>query len=782
MAKLDEKKGRIALILILLAAFIAIAGLDLYAERRSGKTRQIYEESYNTEAGDSVKFSPSGEVVTVRSRENGLRKYKYYRVSGKDNTFLRSMLAARAWNLICFDENIKRDYDLTLLRVDDDDIGLFMKSQEPVYSTTGIYGITPAEVYESAQEMGKSERIIDYLLFLQLTYAYKNITEDYAVTEDSSFSPAIAPERVEYAFGILPGAIEYLGYKGESRVITPAEYGIEDEASQQTLYRLMSERWRQLRETKLTNEALFEELGLYEQALVDSGYIEKSGFFSSDDDFTAADYYRDSVDRMKGYVSLRLEELDRYYEEGADIELSARFVPEKPGSDDASDENPGSLKENQGYFEDAALKIPGTEEEIRLYVLNNKGYFFLPSFTDADEAQKCFESSLGPEDKATIEGLDGIEYLRSENISATFVETFNGTMDYINDAKGHHEPGYFRCFGPEGEPETEGALVKIKGKGHSSFSHSDKKSYTICFDSPVSIEQLGSGDTFILQANALDKTRIRNTLAYRYARELGIDHTTGTRYTDLYLNGRYWGTYEYLEAVAKGDACAAAGEYLFEINNDEERSSAETCFRDSENTQYEIDYPSEASEALLTDMSAWMDEKIDVVNRCSQMSAEALNEEFDVDSFASMYIMDALFDDVDANFVSTFYRRNAENKLLAGPVWDYDLTLGNHGKREVDHGINSFADGLPERLMASSQFRKTVRSKWDSIGRAAAEELVTVWADETAEEIGSSLSMDRIRWLYEERTSADDRDHADAVEELKNFAGGRIEIIDRAVE
>jgi len=449
----------------------------------------------------------------------------------------------------------------------------------------------------------------------------------------------------------------------------------------------------------------------------------------------------------------------------------------------AAEYSKSDLSENQGYFEDVSLTIPGTDQEIQLFVLNNKGYFFLPSFVSALQAEKNFEKSASDNDRKLVGSLDGIEYICSANLPATFIGTFNGTMSYINEAKGNDEPGTFVCYGADGSLDSSARLNKVKGKGHSSFSHSDKKSYTICFERGTDVLGIGSSEALVLQANALDKTRIRNTLAYRFAGELGIDYSTKTRYTDLYFNGCYWGTYEYLEPVALGAGCAVNGEYLFEINNDKERIVDGNIFSDIEDTRYELDYPYQADEALLSDMSGWMNGKLALVNECSRdTSWEKIQAEIDVESMANMFIMDALFDDVDANFVSTFYRRDASDRLLAGPVWDYDLTLGNHGKREIDHGINSFADGLPERLMASSDFKQLVTDRWNGSVRDLTEQLMGEWADEAIDEIKASLSMDRVRWFYEERTAKDDEEYIDAVDALKDFVNNRIDIIDGIVE
>ncbi len=63
-----------------------------------------------------------------------------------------------------------------------------------------------------------------------------------------------------------------------------------------------------------------------------------------------------------------------------------------------------------------------------------------------------------------------------------------------------------------------------------------------------------------------------------------------------------------------------------------------------------------------------------VAESVSGASRNVWERYIDLDSFAAMYLMDLITNEVDANDYSTFYYI-LQGKIYAGPAWDYDRAV-----------------------------------------------------------------------------------------------------------
>ena len=94
----------------------------------------------------------------------------------------------------------------------------------------------------------------------------------------------------------------------------------------------------------------------------------------------------------------------------------------------------------------------------------------------------------------------------------------------------------------------------------------------------------------------------------------------------------------------------------------------------------------------------------------------------DVNSFIDMYIAHEYFKNADFNFSSTrFYIKN--NKIYAGPLWDFDLSCGNYNPRTSSH---MYEDGESykgifcremlwfEKLFECEEFDQMVKDRFKS--------------------------------------------------------------------
>lgn len=223
-----------------------------------------------------------------------------------------------------------------------------------------------------------------------------------------------------------------------------------------------------------------------------------------------------------------------------------------------------------------------------------------------------------------------------------------------------------------GNTVLEDANALWKRHGNTTLRTS-KSPYRFKLSENTDLLGLGKAHNFILLANAMDKTLMRNTVALYLGHSLGLPYTSEFCYADVYVDGAYKGNYLLVEPVSayssRVDINPSQHEYLIEINRrDYFQYVTPVC-----NFSLSVKVP----ERLSKEESDWL-------NGFFSEAETALKEEdtdkifslFDIDSFVDCYIIYELTKNYDTNRFSTyFYIQNGV--LHSGPIWDFDLSCGN---------------------------------------------------------------------------------------------------------
>lgn len=338
-----------------------------------------------------------------------------------------------------------------------------------------------------------------------------------------------------------------------------------------------------------------------------------------------------------------------------------------------------------------------------------------------------------------------------------------GTIDAMNSDETHET----KCFGSVNFDNETYDYLSIKGRGNSTWGF-DKKPYNITFyKAPNAKKGYGAYDKkdkvelvdgvkakqWSLIANYLDNSLMRNKIGLDLADKLGIG--LKTRFVDLYMNGEYLGNYL---LTPKNDYKAPDGGYALE--NDNYLSTAE----DGEAKDYQFTLPGMKeignvvgdgyySRITIKDLG---DDAVDagetretveqyVVtawNALLDYDSEDYQNYFDMDSWAKMYLMYEVAKTYDAFSGSILMHRDgltADDKLIAGPVWDLDTTFGRT-MYKFFVGIT-----LPRQLSAQGWYV-------DSIGLSANKEPVSL-----LQELGKHPSfMKHVANIYSEYKTAFD--------------------------
>ena len=214
--------------------------------------------------------------------------------------------------------------------------------------------------------------------------------------------------------------------------------------------------------------------------------------------------------------------------------------------------------------------------------------------------------------------------------------------------------------------------ISLRGN---STSGAAKPPLNIRFSARVSLFGMERGRKWCLLANLYDKTMMRNFIAYSLAAEMGLPYTSECRIVEVFVNGEYLGNYTLIEPVTDGrtrvDIDVEANEFIFEI--DMNRNDGSYYFQPKYGQRMKVSRPEKVSKEGKDYLKAFFAEAEAAL---ATHDMAAYGEYFDIDSFVNFYIHSEITKSIDVYDFSTRYFLKG-GKLYAGPIWDYDLSMGN---------------------------------------------------------------------------------------------------------
>jgi len=267
--------------------------------------------------------------------------------------------------------------------------------------------------------------------------------------------------------------------------------------------------------------------------------------------------------------------------------------------------------------------------------------------------------------------------------------------------------------------------VRLRGRGNSTWWHGpDKRPLRIRFETPQPM--FGSAyphRDWILLANAFDNSMLRTHFSLYLAELLGnTGFVPSSQFVHLYVNGAYMGVYQFTD---ERDIGPGRGDVVIDPDPVVSEYWLEMDYRTQDYFQvnglwYDIRFPSG---------NALTDEHIDYAHAYIEAVSQAIRNRdwpavtalIDIPSHVSYYILQELIKDADVSFSSMFMQirgQGAERRLYQGPVWDFDLALGNarsatfHGDRPT--GLWAARQHYWFRgLMQIPEFRALVVERWN---------------------------------------------------------------------
>ena len=117
--------------------------------------------------------------------------------------------------------------------------------------------------------------------------------------------------------------------------------------------------------------------------------------------------------------------------------------------------------------------------------------------------------------------------------------------------------------------------LSVKGRGNSTWNY-PKKPYALKLDKKSEMLGMKKHKRWCLLANWMDRTLMRNAVAFEISRHTGLDWTPDGRFVEVILNGEHLGNYYLCEQikvdknrvdVAEPDPADVSGGYIFELDS-----------------------------------------------------------------------------------------------------------------------------------------------------------------------------------------------------------------------
>ena len=294
--------------------------------------------------------------------------------------------------------------------------------------------------------------------------------------------------------------------------------------------------------------------------------------------------------------------------------------------------------------------------------------------------------------------------------------------------------------------------ISLKVQGSSSVGF-PKRSFRIttldALNRQTDAQLLGmpAHEDWILKALYQDKSLLRDDLAFHIHRQMG-HYSSRSRFVELVVDGEYRGVYQLLEKVKRGKhrvniaklrpdentGDALTGGYIISLDKFKpgidkgwhSRYFSNATHDSSNFFLYHYPKPDSISPQQMAYIKNYFDQFEEALAGASYASPIAGYRRFiDMESFVDNFIVNELARNVDGYRASTYFFKDKEssanNKLQAGPLWDFNLAFGNanyNGGADPywwAHDQYAYTNYIPwwwRRFMSDSIFKNELRCRY----------------------------------------------------------------------
>ncbi|UCG57736.1 MAG: CotH kinase family protein [Phycisphaerales bacterium] len=360
---------------------------------------------------------------------------------------------------------------------------------------------------------------------------------------------------------------------------------------------------------------------------------------------------------------------------------------------------------------------------------------------------------------------EGVTQSRQTPAFAAFIDTAGGGRARITDS-----PDY-----------AGSSAINIRGKSSAGFP---KKQYHLEMwdehDNEDSVSILGfpAESDWVLQGPYSDKSLMRNFLSYKWSNDIGR-YAPRCRFIEVFLNtdtrglsmSDYVGVYVFMEKIKQGEDRVdivqlspsddsepeITGGYMFKKDKFDSGDPDERTFRTSRGQH--LIYVEPRGPDITVPQQNWLKGYLDefegvLYGGNFKNPVTGYAKYIDPASFVDHHIIVELTKNIDGFRLSTYMYKDRGDRVNMGPVWDYNLSLGNANYLNGWIASGWYYSGLDDgaypywgRLFQDPEFRLLYADRWFHFRRdALATDTLVGDIDDAAALIEEAQARNFDRW------------------------------------
>ena len=282
-----------------------------------------------------------------------------------------------------------------------------------------------------------------------------------------------------------------------------------------------------------------------------------------------------------------------------------------------------------------------------------------------------------------------------------------------------------RIIDTEGNEDLN-APTSIRGRGNSTWKY-PKKPYAIKLDSKAEVLGMPKHKRWVLLANWLDRTLLRNDVAFEIARQT-MEWAPRGEFVEVFLNGKHQGNYYLCEQIKidknrvnvdelKEDSdftnsSIISGGYLLEFDTYGPKDEINYFYTDYKKFPVTIKEPDEEVITSWTHPGyLYIQDYVNEVEKLLKDNApwNQICEKIDVTSYIDFWFVYELAVNREIKHPKSAYMyKKRDGKLYAGPAWDFDYATFRNLDIVPANGEHLWYI----ELLQYPEFKAAVKARW----------------------------------------------------------------------
>lgn len=302
--------------------------------------------------------------------------------------------------------------------------------------------------------------------------------------------------------------------------------------------------------------------------------------------------------------------------------------------------------------------------------------------------------------------------------------------------------------------------LKIKGRGNTTWTSYPKKPYALKLNHKANLIGTGKTSRWVLLANWMDRTLLRNQVAFEAARRTSIEWTPSGIFVKLYMESpdtegemRYQGIY-WLGEKIRVEGSHFDADYLYSYDTSDRGSEdfSAYCHYMKAGEWFEgevpvtVKYPDRDDYTEVYWISSLKDQCLEALQNIEDAIYHVPTGNWtscvDLNSFCDWYLVNELCYNTEVRHPKSCFFYIRQGVMYAGPVWDFDFGTFHVPSEFPQLRLKSALYYF--QLFPQPEFRQRLKARWKAL-RPQFESL-TDYIDQQADWIRSSEKENHNMW------------------------------------